>query len=1144
MNYRLSNWLTAACGVWLLMLSAPALAATTGADTDLFASTNSQVTTNIIFIVDNAAAGSAASSETCNIDSSGNVTTTGSANPTSLSGTTIGTVQCALYAAVTGVTPNDKLSIAIMMFNEGQKSFNPDNSTSSETGGSFSSDCPGGGDKYGGCLVVPKVTFTANVKAQLLYWIKNWNFSGSGDRSIKGPTAMGNGAALQETWAYIQGKTGVSGRVYSTALTECKNFVVFVGNAYRNNMTQGDRTGDKGPKDPLYGSSSVSGKNANPAASTGEKTVSTDTVTARYNVGSSTLTCSAGGSSSYTFTTAENTAVYGLGWAKYMFNKNEIRTYSIGYLSSDCKADYPAWLDRLAYNGSAQFFPTNDYATLKAAFDTVFSQVISINSVFASVSLPVSVNTQGSYLNQVYIGMFRPTSGYLPRWYGNLKQYKLAFVGADLKLVDANGTQAVNTATGFITECARSFWTPSTVDTYWSGYGTGSCATITGASESNYPDGNVVEKGAQAYVQRTYQPQNRVVKTCRSGIANCDESSDLVDFNTSLSTTNYGPTLFDLSDASYTDARNNLIEFGRGQNNLSVATGLQASDNELTKGYSDASGNRITRASVHGDVMHSRPVAINFGTDASPQVVVFYGSNDGMLRAVNGNQTSNLTYGVSSGSGFAPGQELWSFMPPEFYGNLKRLYVNTQQIYFADDNASNDAGQAPKPYGMDGPVSSFQGTIGSTNKAYIFSAMRRGGRALYAFDVTTPGSPSLLWKVGCGSSSLTSSDCTSTSGNSAYSSIGQTWGTAKLIYVAASAWSGKPLLLMAGGYDTCEDTDSGSANHACSGSASKGSKVYVIDASTGNIVRDFDTVVPSGTSGAVARSIISDATVVPDSVTGKAKYAYMADIGGVVYRLNFEGTSANDWSMTPIAKLGCGTDTAGSGKATSSCNANRKFMFQPSVVSKDGQLFWILLGSGDREKPVSQHTASGAVKNYFFAIQDKPGTSTWLTDQNATCDANLMCLDSLQKVDGTNTTTTSSEIAGISSKRGWYLTLSSTEQVVTSAITVYGNTSFSTHMPATSSSSSSTCANNLGSTRVYNVDYSDASPTGDDSRYDDVTGDGLPPSPVAGKVLIDGVAVPFCIGCSKDSPLEGKKIVQSSSISRARNRLYWYIQKN
>ncbi len=49
------------------------------------------------------------------------------------------------------------------------------------------------------------------------------------------------------------------------------------------------------------------------------------------------------------------------------------------------------------------------------------------------------------------------------------------------------------------------------------------------------------------------------------------------------------------------------------------------------------------RPSAHGDVVHSRPIAINFGTDAAPKVVVFYGGNDGVLRAVNGNRDEHVS---------------------------------------------------------------------------------------------------------------------------------------------------------------------------------------------------------------------------------------------------------------------------------------------------------------------------------------------------------------------------------------------------------------------------------------------------------------------------------------------------------------------
>jgi hypothetical protein len=143
------------------------------------------------------------------------------------------------------------------------------------------------------------------------------------------------------------------------------------------------------------------------------------------------------------------------------------------------------------------------------------------------------------------------------------------------------------------------------------------------------------------------------------------------------------------------------------------------------------------RATAHGDVVHSRPVAINLGTDTSPQVVVFYGGNDGVLRAINGNRTDAI-------GSVSAGEELWSFMPPEFYGNIKRLYENTVQINFAN---VTDPAALPTPYGMDGAVSAHLHSTG----AWVYSTMRRGGRVIYAFNIdkTSPTNSTLKWKQGC-----------------------------------------------------------------------------------------------------------------------------------------------------------------------------------------------------------------------------------------------------------------------------------------------------------------------------------------------------------------------------------------------------------
>ena len=109
------------------------------------------------------------------------------------------------------------------------------------------------------------------------------------------------------------------------------------------------------------------------------------------------------------------------------------------------------------------------------------------------------------------------------------------------------------------------------------------------------------------------------------------------------------------------------------------------------------------------------------------------------------------------------------------------------------------------------------------------------------------------------------------------------------------------MLFFGGGYDTCEDPDP----HTCTSTA-KGRSVYVLDAEDGSLLREFTT----------DRPVVADVFVVPDGSTGLAKFAYVADLGGNVYRISgstanlpFDATAPASWTMTKIASLGC--DSAG-----------------------------------------------------------------------------------------------------------------------------------------------------------------------------------------------------------------------------------------
>jgi type IV pilus assembly protein PilY1 len=309
---------------------------------------------------------------------------------------------------------------------------------------------------------------------------------------------------------------------------------------------------------------------------------------------------------------------------------------------------------------------------------------------------------------------------------------------------------------------------------------------------------------------------------------------------------------------------------------------------------------------------------------------------------------------------------------------------------------------------------------------------------------------------------------------------------------------------------------------------------------------------------------VAEVFVITDS-SGNAQWAYAADLGGNVYRISgvspttpIGDTDPADWTITKIASLGCDTVAT---SCTTSTRTNRKFMYVPDVVEKDGT-YYLMLGSGDREKPLGKATSttaaywpkSYATQNYFFMIKDRPTATgpTWLSTESGNCGAEVICLASLTQI--TTDTPSSADLAGT---KGWYLVLNTNyasgpttpaatnhygEQVVTSAITVFGTVTFSTqtpHVPTTGE-----CTSDLGTARVYNINYENAAPTVGTDRSQIIRGGGLPPSPVAGRVTLDdGKTYPFIIGADPSSPLEGKLPTGSTPILQPRGFQYWHIKK-
>lgn len=427
--------------------------------------------------------------------------------------------------------------------------------------------------------------------------------------------------------------------------------------------------------------------------------------------------------------------------------------------------------------GGGDYYLASNGQEVMKAFIALLSKFQAVDSVFAASTLPVSVNVRGTFLNQVYMGQFRPDADAGPRWPGNLKQYKIAINNNSPILADRFGAGVEDTVNGFIQSDKTSFWT--TASNYWAFGPLGNPK-----SASDAPDGNIVEKGGVAQRLRQQFASNqstRKLYTCNGNcVANASLSSTLFnDANTGLTT-----GLLGVTDAS---ERTDLINWVRGADNID-----REDSNEVATDI---------RARIHGDLLHSRPAVVNYNRNGDDRdIMVYYGTNGGIFHAVKGGQDD------------ADGGEQWGMIFPEHLGQLKRLRDNEPII----------SNSARKPYFADGPISIYQDDVNSDgklvaadgDKAYLYVGMRRGGEFVYALDVSDPDNPKYLWKK--------------TSSDTDYSAMGQSWSTLRPAKIRAES---NHVVIMGAGYDALnEDAEPALAN-------TKGQGIFVINGVTGALIK-------------------------------------------------------------------------------------------------------------------------------------------------------------------------------------------------------------------------------------------------------------------------------------------------------------------
>ena len=772
----------------------------------------------------------------------------------------------------------------------------------------------------------------------------------------------------------------------------------------------------------------------------------------------------------------------------------------------------------------------------------MLAEIQAVDSVFASMALPVSTNPLGTYLNQIYMGMFRPDATGSPRWVGNMKQYQFAYnssTGA-LELVDALNRSAINAGGGFIAPTAQSFWSTAqttgpilpagtaTVDFFANApAGTG----LTPARQrQEAPDGEVVDKGAVAQQIRAANLGNQSARNvytcpavgCTPG-ASLSGSPGYAFTAANLHCAGY-QSAFDLSAASCATELPLLIDWIRGADNTSPG-------NEATPGPFGLGASPV-RASVHGDVLHARPLLVNYGAAG---IVAFYGANDGMLRAVRAGQPDN-----------GGGQELWAFIAPETFGKFRRLREASPPLQLPSPSSGLSPGvvpgavSRPRDYFFDGAVTHYEVRDASGNVAreYLFATARRGGSFIYAFDVTAPAAPSFLWKHAAHDGT-----------DGAFDDLAMTFSGAKAAMVAGYP---NPVVIFGGGYyggydaggaPLGEDVDPAAPCLATTVQGC-GDRVFVLDAATGNLVKTFQA--NAGNGGNLAHGVAADLALVDSQGGGVIDRAYAADTGGNVWRIDFDQRGISQWKMYKLAAVG---DIA----------SPRKFLFAPEVVLTRNHAA-VLIGSGDREKPLK---AAGTDRFYMFKDKETGATvasggysNNWPIAGDATGGGDM--------ADAVNLTPGQlRDVLTADNNNGWFYTLDTGEKVVNAPLTAAGIVYFGTNRPTLSSAGS--CRANLGIAKAYGLSFNTGT-AGRDLNGDGILdandvavtlrGGGLPPSPVAGFVNVSDAAtnatvvVPFIIGAGGTTgaaaglPSQSAPARISLNLSKARKKTYWNFKSD
>ena len=653
------------------------------------------------------------------------------------------------------------------------------------------------------------------------------------------------------------------------------------------------------------------------------------------------------------------------------------RLYTIGF-GSGMSASGQELLRRAASFGGGENLPASTPDELSASLNSAISRIREVNDSFSSPSVASNNVDQTRSRDAIYFAMFYPETN--TRWGGNLKKLKVS--GSEI--VDSADNTALD-SDGLIDTDAKTFWLP----------------------DGQSADGNLVAQGGVNYhlatLTGTPAEDRRNLYT--------DKQGDIVDF-----TTNIVSDILDL-------VTNNPISLS--SSDIEWAMGIDVDDED-----NDGS-NTDQRSDIFGDPLHSKPVAIDYGSD---DIRILIGTNAGFLHMFKDDDTNNEV------------SESWAFIPSDLYDIIQPL-------------RNEDTG---KVYGMDGPISVYfsdkslndegvnDGIVDASDgdDVWAFAGMRRGGKNYYALDITNPNEPKKLW------------DNPIEGGKGDFTELAQTWSKPQIAYI--KAFGDKPLLVFGAGYDTNKDAVVRSED-------SVGRGIYIVEAETGKKVW---ALTPSENGFKGKHSIAANVSTLDSDYDGYIDRIYAADTGGDIWRIDMPGSSTSNFTHFKLAELG-----------SSLASQDRRFFYQPlvartlyskvsettingeTVITRlDTPYDAIVIGSGNRSKP----TGINEDDQLFMIRDENTVTKSFTTSPTAIKPTDLMQMNSDPFGNALDDVDEFVDLeVDLAKFKGWRYELGSGEKSLAAATVVGGVAYFTSFTPSSDTSTENQCSLSGGGGSLY-----------------------------------------------------------------------------